>query len=254
MMANDLDFSGKAVLVTGGSRGLGLAIASAFAAKGARVAICGRKRENLDNAVETLKGRGLEAYAVVSNVGRAEQVERLFEELGRSFGDIDLLVNNVGMNIFTPKVSEVENELWDKILDGNLKSAFMVSKMAVKMMKEKGGGKIINISSTAAKKSAQGMGVYCVAKAGMEMLTRVLASELAKDHICVNAVAPGMIRTTFSKPFWSNEELLKNFTTTIPMGRIAEPDEVVGTVLFLASNMADFITGEVINVDGGALT
>lgn len=253
MGANDLDFSGKLVLVTGGSRGLGLAVSSAFGARGAKVAVCGRKQENLDKATETLKKLGVDVFGVALNMSKADQVGRLFVELESAFGAVDIVVNNVGMNIFTPKVSEIGEDLWEKIMDGNLKSAWMVSKEAVKMMKTRGGGAIINISSIAARKSAPGMGVYCIAKAGLEMLTRVLAAELAKDNVRVNAVAPGMIRTSFSKPFWSNEELIKGFTSTIPMGRIAEPDEVVGTVLFLASSLSDYITGEIVTVDGGSM-
>jgi NAD(P)-dependent dehydrogenase (short-subunit alcohol dehydrogenase family) len=120
-------------------------------------------------------------------------------------------------------------------------------------MKKAGGGKIVNISSIAARKAAMGMGVYCVAKAGVEMLTKVLAVELSPYHINVNAVAPGMVKTRFSQPFWSNEAMLKELTKTIPMGRIAETDDVVGAVLFLASGLSDFVTGEVITVDGGAM-
>ena len=120
-------------------------------------------------------------------------------------------------------------------------------------MKKGGGGKIINISSIAARKAVMGMGIYCVAKAGVEMLTKILALELAQDHINVNAVAPCVVRTQFSQPFWSNDSLLKEITKTIPMGRIAEIDDVVGTVLFLASGLSDFVTGEVINVDGGSM-
>jgi NAD(P)-dependent dehydrogenase (short-subunit alcohol dehydrogenase family) len=138
-------------------------------------------------------------------------------------------------------------------METNLKSAFLASSQAYKLMKKAGAGKIINISSVAAQKAARGMGIYCVAKAGLEMLTRVLAIELASDHINVNAVAPGMVRTDFSRPFWSDEKLLKEVTKNIPMNRIAETGDVVGAVLFLASSLSDFITGEIITVDGGSM-
>jgi NAD(P)-dependent dehydrogenase (short-subunit alcohol dehydrogenase family) len=169
------------------------------------------------------------------------------------FRSLDILVNNVGTNILTPSVAEADEGLWDKIMETSLKSPFLVSSRAVALMKRTGGGKIINISSIAARKASRGMGIYCVAKAGLEMLTKVMAVELATDHINVNAVAPCMIRTTFSRPLWSNEGLYHEIIKTIPLGRIAETNDVVGAVLFLASNLSGFITGEVITVDGGAM-
>ena len=253
MKEMNLDLSGKVALVTGGSRGLGKAIALAMAKKGANVAICGRKQENLDQATKEFGGIGLEVMARVANVGKSDQVGALFQAVEDRFGRLNILVNNVGTNILTPSVAEADEALWDKIIETNLKGIYLVSSRAVRLMRKTGGGgKIINISSIAARKAAMGMGIYCVAKAGVEMLTKVLAVELAQDRINVNAVAPSVVRTQFSQPFWSNESLLKEITKTIPMGRIAETDDVVGTVLFLASNLSDFITGEVITVDGGS--
>ena len=248
-----LDLSGKVALVTGGSRGLGKAIAIAMARKGADVVICGRKQENLDGAVEDFSQAGMDVMTRVANVGKSDQVTGLFQAIEKRFGKLDILVNNVGMNILTPAVSEAEESLWDKTMETNLKGTYLASSRAVSLMKEAGRGKIINISSIAARRAARGMGIYCVAKAGVEMLTKVLAVELAKDHINVNAVAPSVVKTRFSQPFWSNEDLLNEIVKTIPMGRIAETDDVVGTVLFLASSLSDFITGEVITVDGGSM-
>lgn len=248
----NIDLTGKVALVTGGSRGLGKAIALAMAQKGARVAICGRKQENLDKAMEEFQKQGFEIMAHSAHVAKSDQVGALFLAITEELGGLDILVNNVGMNILTPSISEVDEGLWDKIVESNLKGTFLVSREAVKLMKKRGGGKIINITSTAAKKAARGMGVYCVAKAGVEMLTKVLAVELAQDKINVNAVAPSMVRTQFSQPFWSNESILKEVTKMIPLGRIAETEDVVGAVVFLASSLSDFITGEIITVDGGA--
>jgi len=249
----DLDFRGKTALITGGSRGLGLAIAEDMAGKGADVAICGRKLENLDAAAERLSQKGLKVMTSTVNVGNSKEVEALIRAVEERYGKLDILVNNVGMNILTPSVAEVDEGLWDKIIETNLKGTFLVTKSAVGLMKKGGKGKIVNISSTAARKAAMGMGVYCVAKAGVEMLTRLLAVELSVYHINVNAVAPGMVKTQFSRPFWSNEDMLKEFTKTIPMGRIAETDDVVGAVLFLASGLSDYITGEILTVDGGSM-
>jgi len=248
-----LDLSGKVALVTGGSRGLGKAIAIAMARKGAEVVICGRKQENLDGAVEDFSQAGLDIMTQAANVGKSDQVTSLFQAIEKRFGKLDILVNNVGMNILTPAVAEAEESLWDKTMETNLKGTYLASCRAVRLMKKTGRGKIINISSIAARRAARGMGIYCVAKAGIEMLTRVLAVELAKDHINVNAVSPSVVKTRFSQPFWSDEDLLNEIVKTIPMGRIAEKEDVVGTVLFLASSLSDFITGEVITVDGGAM-
>ena len=248
-----LDLSGKVALVTGGSRGLGKAIAMAMAGKGADVVICGRKQENLDKAIADFRQTGLDTMARVAKIGKSDQVKNLFQAIEKRFGKLDILVNNVGMNILTPSVAEAEERLWDKTMETNLKGTFLCSSRAVNLMRKTGRGKIINISSIAAKRAARGMGIYCVAKAGVEMLTKVLAVELAKDHINVNAVAPSVVKTRFSQPFWSDENLLTEMVKTIPMGRIAETGDVVGTVLFLASGLSDFITGEVITVDGGAM-
>jgi len=249
----NIDLSGKVTLVTGGSRGLGKDIALAMAEKGVKVAICSRKEESLGEAVEEFTNRGLDVMAKVANVGKSDEVKALFQDLDERFGRLDILINNVGTNILTPSVAEADEGLWDKILETSLKSAFLVSSQAVMLMKRVGGGKIVNISSIAARRASRGMGIYCVAKAGLEMLTRVMAVELAKEHINVNAVAPGMVRTRFSQPFWSDESLLKEVARTIPMGRIAETGDVVGAVMFLASDLSDFITGEVITVDGGSM-
>jgi len=254
MTEMSLDLTGSVALVTGGSRGLGKTIALEMAKKGAKVVICGRKQDNLDQASEDFREIGLDLMAETANVGRSDQVAALFQSVEEEFGKLDILVNNVGMNILTPSVADVDEGLWDKILETNLKGTFLASSRAVGLMKRGGGGKIINITSVGARKSAQGMGVYCVAKAGVEMLTRVLAVELAKDNINVNAVAPCMIRTEFSKPFWTNESLLKEIEGTVPKGRIADTEDVVGAVLFLSSGLSDFITGEIITVDGGLMS
>jgi len=253
MGEKNIDLSGKVALVTGGSRGLGKDIALEMAQKGAKVAICGRKKENLDMTVEEFYTRGLALLAMSANIGKSDQVKLLMQAIDAQFGRLDILINNVGMNILTPSVVETDEGLWDKILETNLKGTFLVSSHAASLMKSAGGGKMVNISSIAARKASKGMGVYCVAKAGVEMLTRVLAVELAPDHINVNAVAPGMVRTKFSQPLWSDEGLLKEVVQTIPLGRIAETGDVIGAVMFLVSDLSDFITGEVIAVDGGSM-
>jgi NAD(P)-dependent dehydrogenase (short-subunit alcohol dehydrogenase family) len=240
----------KVFVVTGGSRGIGLAITRHLLDQGARVAICGRKEAGLANAVASLAA-GDRLLAIPAHVAKTEAVDTLMERTMETFGRLDGLINNVGMNIVT-SVVDADPSLWKKIIDSNLNATFLCARKAAQLMREQKKGKIVNISSLAASRSAPAMGIYGIAKAGMEMMTKVLAQELALFNIQVNAVAPGMVRTTFSEPFWSNEEFHQLIIKSIPMGRIAEPDDVAHPVLFLCSQGADFITGQVIGVDGGA--
>lgn len=249
----NLGLSGKVAVVTGGSRGLGRTIGLAMAKQGMKVAICARRQDTLDEALEDFRKVNADIFSRVADVSNFEQVAGFFKEVEDRFARLDVLVNNVGINMFTPSTVEAEEGIWDRIINTNLKSAYLTSGQAIKLMKKTGSGRIINISSIAAKKAAVGMGIYCISKAALEMLTKVLALEHAKDNINVNAIAPYVIRTQFSKPFWGKEAMLSEITKDIPMGRIAETDDVVGTVLFLSSGLSDFITGEIITVDGGVM-
>ncbi|PKL40466.1 MAG: short-chain dehydrogenase [Spirochaetae bacterium HGW-Spirochaetae-1] len=251
MSTINYNIKGKTALVTGGSKGIGLELARNLLEQGVKVAICGRKQENLDAAVAQLGG-GDSILAVQAHIAKEGDVNRLFEKVMEEFGRLDILVNNVGMNLVTPSIAETEPSLWQKIIESNLSGTYMVSRKAAAIMKEQKTGKIISISSIAGHRAAPGMGIYGIAKAGIEMMTKVLATELAFFNVQVNAVAPAMIRTEFSKPFWSNEDIYREITRSIPMGRIGEPIEVVHPVLFLASEGSGFITGQTIMVDGGS--
>ncbi len=242
----------KVVVVTGGSRGIGLELAKALAAQKAKVVICGRKKEGLDSAVAAING-GDRVLAVSAHIAKEDDVNALFDAAVKAFGRVDVLVNNVGMNLLTASVVDTEPATWTKIIESNLTGTFLCSRRAALLMREQKRGRIISISSIAGRKAAPGMGIYGVAKAGIEMLTRVLAFELAQFNIQVNAVAPCMVKTDFSKPFWSNGDLRAQIEKGIPMGRIAEVDDVVHPVLFLCSDRAEFITGQVLVVDGGSL-
>ncbi len=241
----------KVVLVTGGSRGIGLEMARELLAQDAKVAICARKQEGLNSAVAEL-GNSDNLLTVPAHVSREEDVANLFKEIINIFGRLDVLINNVGMNIMTSSVVDVDYSLWKKILDSNLNGTYLCSAAASRIMKEQKHGKIVSISSIAGSRAAPGMGVYGIAKAGMEMLTKVLAAELADYNIQVNAVAPCMVKTDFSKPFWSDQAIHDQIVSTIPLGRIAEPTDIVNVSLFLSSAASDFITGQTIMADGGA--
>ena len=240
----------KVFVVTGGSRGIGLTITKMLLEQKARVAICGRKQEGLDAAAAELDA-GDNLIAVPSHVARTEDVEGLFNRVLEIFGNVDGLINNVGMNIVTGLV-DADPGLWNKIIDSNLNGTFLCSRKAGQIMRERKRGKIVNISSLAGRRSAPFMGIYGVAKAGIEMMTKVMAQELAPFNIQVNAVAPCMVRTKFSEPFWSNAEFYDQIVKAIPMGRIAEPADVAWPVLFLCSQASDFMSGQTLMVDGGS--
>jgi len=241
----------KVFVITGGSRGIGLELARRLLQEKARVAICARKQEGLDLAAKELNG-GDALLTVPAHIAKEIEVDNLFKQTYSRFGKIDALINNVGMNLLTPSVTETEAATWQKIIDSNLTGTYYCSRAAAKIMKGQGGGKIISISSLAACRAAPGMGIYGIAKAGIEMLTKVLAAELARDNIQVNAVAPCMVKTGFSSPFWSNRDVHDEVVKGIPIGRLAEIQDIVDPVLFLCSAGADFITGQIIAIDGGA--
>lgn len=239
----------KVALVTGASRGIGLEVAKHLLKDGAKVAICARKEEGLKAAAAEL---GEEALVVPAHIAKADQVEALFQAVQDKFGRLDILINNVGMNLMTASLADTDPGLWQKIIDSNLNGTFLCSRRAAQIMKEQGGGKIVTITSTAAHRAAPFMGVYGIAKAGMEMMTKVLAGELGQFNIQANAVAPAMVKTGFSQPFWSDQNLHDQIVANIPAGRLAETSDVVHPVLFLASSGADYINGQTLVVDGGA--
>ena len=241
---------GKVVVVTGGTRGIGLDLAKALLAQGARVVVCGRKQAGLDDALAALNG-GDQVLAVAAHIAKEADVDRLFDQTVDRFGRVDALVNNVGMNLITGVV-DAEPSLFSKIVESNLTGTWLCSRRAARVMREQKAGKIVSITSIAARRAAPFMGIYGIAKAAIEMMTKTFAQELASFNVQVNAVAPCMVRTGFSQPFWSNDDLHKEIVKTIPMGRIAETADVVHPVLFLCSDGAGFITGQTLMVDGGA--
>jgi len=242
----------KVAVITGGSRGIGLELAKALVAQKAKVVVCGRKKEGPEAAVAAIDG-GDRVLAVPAHIAKEEDVNALFDAAVKTFGHVDILINNVGMNLLTGSVVDTEPATWNKIIESNLTGTFLCSRKAAMIMRERKRGRIVSISSIAGRKAAPGMGIYGIAKAGIEMLTKVLAFELAQFNIQVNAVAPAMVKTDFSKPFWSNDAIRVEIEKGIPMGRIAEVEDVIHPVLFLCSDKAEFITGQVLVVDGGTL-
>jgi NAD(P)-dependent dehydrogenase (short-subunit alcohol dehydrogenase family) len=249
----DFNLTDKIALITGASRGIGKAIAMAYAAAGAKVVLASRKQEQLDAAAAEIKAGGGQALPIVAHTGSTEAVEKLVAQVIQTYGGVDIVVNNAASNPHFGHILTAEDSHWDKILDVNVKGYFRVAKACAKSMQARGGGKIINIASVAGQAPLPGMGVYCVSKAAVLMLTEVLAAELAKDNIQVNAIAPGFIKTKFSSALWANPQIYKAVTRAIPQKRIAQPKELTGIALYLASEASSFTTGATFVVDGGQM-
>lgn len=251
MSQPDFDLTGKVALITGASRGIGQAIAEAYAAAGAKVVLASRKQESLNEVAEIIRGNGGTALPVAAHTGDDGAINALVARATDAYGGIDIVVNNAATNPHFGPVMTAEESQWDKILDVNVKGYFRVVKGCVPSMKARGGGKVINIASIAGLTPQPGMGVYCVSKAAVLMLTKVLAAELAGDNIQVNAIAPGFVKTKFSAALWSNPQINEAVLKQIPQGRMAEPEELTGIALYLASSASHFTTGATMLIDGG---
>jgi NAD(P)-dependent dehydrogenase (short-subunit alcohol dehydrogenase family) len=249
----DFKLDGKVAIVTGASKGIGEAIARGLAQAGAKVMVSSRKQEAVNRVAQEIQEAGGEAMAQQAHMGDPDQVAALVSRTVEKWGRLDIAVNNAGTNPhFGPLLTADEGQL-EKILDVNLKGYFRLCKQVVPPMEDQGGGKIINITSVVGIRPGPGMGAYSISKAGVIMLTKVLASELGASNIQVNAIAPGLIKTKFSQVLWQNEDLLRHQESVTPLGRIGMPEDVVGAALFLASSASDWVTGTVLLVDGGSM-
>jgi len=252
MTIPSFSLEGKVAIVTGGRRGIGEAIALTFAEAGADVVVCDKVVEDglLQSVAETIRKLGRNSLAVQTDVTNEADVDNLVQKATGEFGKIDILVNGAALLINKPLLQQSVDE-WDTIIDTDLKSCFLCSRAVSKNMIEKKQGNIINMASTAGFRAGKVVGAYYPAKAGVVMLTKVLALELVSYNIRVNAIAPGMVKTEFERHIWSNPEVLKRAESGIPMGRLADTSEIVGAALFLASDASSYMTGETIIMDGG---
>lgn len=247
------NLAGRIAIVTGGGRGIGRAIALGLAAAGASVAVAGRTVESIEGVAEEIRAMGAQALAVPTDLSDPSQIDALAAKVLDAFGRVDILVNNAARS-FLRGLMDLREDGWDKVFDVNVKAVWLLSRAVARQMMERKSGCIINITTVGAEKAELGMAAYGCSKAALKMLTRCMAREWAPFGIRVNAVGPGLTRTDFSKPLWSNPDIEKHVTAGLPMGRIAEPEEIVPAVLFLASEGARYMTGHSIYVDGGALT
>lgn len=249
-MLPDFSLKGKAALITGASKGIGLAIAAAFLQQGARVMISSRDEDSLKAASEMLAHPDL--HYKKCHVGAETDRKELVREAVDKMGKIDILVNNAAINPAFGPIHEQDGLLFDKIMDINVKAAFLLSNLVFPHMKETGGS-IIHISSVEAKKSSPGLALYSVSKAALSMLTKTQAKEWGAYGIRVNAILPGLIKTKFSAAIWQNESFLQKWTSKLPLQRMAEPGEIAGLAVFLASDASSYCTGGEYVADGGYL-
>ncbi len=248
---NEFSLGGKVAVITGASRGIGRAIALRLAQAGAKVVVSSRKMEGVQAVADEIATAGGEALAVQCHVGRPGDVTAMVARTVESFGRLDVAVNNAATNPhFGPALTADEGQ-WAKILDTNLTGVFRLCKAVAPQMEKQGGGKIINLASVAGLRPSPGMGVYSVSKAGVIMLTQVLALELGQANIQVNAIAPGVIKTRFSRVLWQTPQIADPILGALPLVRFGEPEDVAGLALYLASPASDYVTGAVFLVDGG---
>ena len=254
MAVADFSLAGKVAIVTGGSRGIGRSIALGLAEHGADVAIAARKPEALAEAVKAVEALGRRAIAVPTNVRRVEELKALVETTKRELGRIDILVNNAGTNPVFGPVQDIEEKAWDIIMNTNVKSVHFLSNFAREVMLEQGeGGTIINVSSVGGYRASDVIGGYSVSKSALIMLTQVQAKTWGRDGIRVNCIAPGLVKTDFAKALWDDPKILKASTADAALGRISEPDEMAGAVVYFASPASSFVTGQTLVLDGGRL-
>ena len=245
---------GKVTIVTGASRGIGRATALAFAKAGSDIVLTSRKVEDLEKVAEGLRAEGRRALVINAHLGKMEDVKKVADTARAAFNKIDILINNAGTSPVFSSFLETEERLWDTVMGLNLKGLYFLSQAVAQIMKEQGGGCIINVASIDGFLPEMDNGVYAVSKAGVIMASKVMARELAHYNIRVNTLAPGFVHTrllnsSFEVRPGREEECRKS----VPMARIAEPEDMVGTMIYLASDAARYVTGHTSIVDGGLL-
>lgn len=258
MDVSQFSLEGQVALITGGSRGMGESTAIGFAKAGANVVVTSRKLPDLEKVANEVRKLGRRSLAVETHIGRIDQLQPLVDRVVAEFGKIDILVNNAGTNFFMPAIDMTEKG-WDTVMNLDLKGLFFLSQAVARVMRDRGGGKIINISSVSGFRVQVPTGHYSIAKAGVVMATKVMALEWAKYNIRVNCIAPGAIDTRLYDSIFSvlpedqarvqKEEAAKR----IPMGRIGQPREIANAIIFLASDASSYVTGQTFAVDGGSL-
>jgi len=250
-LRSKFNLEGKVAIITGSSKGIGKAIAQGLAENGAKVVISSRKQEAVDIVVNELMAMGLDALGIQCHIGDSQERASLIAKTIEQYGRIDILVNNAAINPYYGPLEGSEEVVFDKIMDINVKAPWLLSNLVLPYMKENGAGSIVNISSVEGLRPGFGLGLYSATKAALIMLTKNQAKEWGRYGVRANVVCPGLIKTKFSEGLWSDEKLVDRFTRSLPMNRIADPDEMAGLVLLLASEAGSYMTGGVYTADGG---
>jgi len=243
------DLSGRIALITGASQGLGFTIARGLGQGGATLVLNGRNAEKLEKAVSTLSNEGLTVHACLFDVRDANQIQRKIAEVEREIGPIDILVNNAGIQRIGP-LEMTEESVWKDVIESNLTSVFLTTQQVVQGMIQRKSGKIINICSLTSERCRPTLGPYAASKGGVKMLTKAMAVDWAKYNIQVNGIGPGYFITAMMTPA-KDPNFHDWVRSRTPMGRWGDPSDLVGVAVFLASRASDFVTGQIINVDGG---
>ena len=247
------DLTGKVAIVTGASRGIGESMARGLAEFGAKVVIASRKQEDVDLVAASMINEGMDVLPIACHVGHEDQLQNLVNKTIEKYGGVDILINNAATNPVYAPIEEMSSELFDKMMNINVKAAFTLSNLCLKSMKERGGGSIIHISSVEGTKPSPGLSLYSINKAALIMLSKSQAKEWGVYKVRSNVICPGLVKTKFSSALWSNKEILNHWNENIPLNRMAEPEEIVGLALFLASNASSYCTGASFTADGGYL-
>lgn len=247
-----IHLEGRVAIVTGASRGIGEAIAKAFATHGARVMLAARKLEGLEAVAESIRSEGGEASAMACHMGKDEDTKALVRATIERFGKVDVLVNNAATNPHFGPLLTADEGAWAKTFEVNLQGSFRLAReVASHLIERNAGGSIINVASVAGLASAPLQGIYGMTKAALVSMTRTLAFELGPSGIRVNAIAPGLVETRFAGALVSNPEIVERIVSRTPLGRYAKPSEIAGGALYLASDAASFVTGHTLVIDGG---
>lgn len=250
-ISENFRLDGKVAIVTGASKGIGKFIAMALAQQGAQVIVSSRKLDAVTAVADEFVSAGLKAVGIPCHMGDDAQVKALADETINQFGGIDIIVNNAAANPVFGPVQNAGDDAFDKIMDVNVKGPLNLAKYAYDSMKSRGGGSVVNISSIEGITPGQGLGLYSVSKAALIQLTKVLAREWGPDSIRTNAICPGLIETKFSEALTSNEKILKMVMMKQALPMLAQPEDIAGLAVFLASPASKFVTGAVITADGG---